>query len=153
MKAYSLDLRERVIAMIQEGKFSQPQIAEHFQISLGTVENGWRRWRETGNLAPQSFASGPDRTLEPYGSVIRTAVRQQADATLEELCDAVFTASGVRASASMMCRELQILNLPRKKVTARQSTRHPARTKIAARLSAKHSSTPARRRRPFEIHR
>lgn len=153
MKAYSLDLRERVITMLQEGEFSQPQIAEHFQISLGTVENWWRRWRELGHLAPHPITSGPDRTLEAHGAVIRTAVRQQPDATLEELCDAVYTQTGVRASPSMMCRELQQLHLPRKKVPARQSLRHPTRPKTAAHLSKKDSRPAPRPRRTVEIHR
>ncbi len=153
MKSYSLDLRERVITMLQEGEFSQPQIAEYFHISLGTVENWWRRWRELGHLAPHPVSSGPDRTLELCAAVIRTAVRQHPDATLEELCDAVYTQTGVRASAGMMCRELQQLNLPRKKVTPRQSSRHSARTKTAPHLSKKDSSAPARHRPPVEIHR
>jgi transposase len=153
MKAYSLDLRERVIAMLQEGEFSQPQIAEHFQISVGTVENWWRRWRVLGHLAPHAGSSGPDRTLEPCASIIRRTVRQQPDATLEELCDAVYTQTGVRASPSMMCRELQQLNLPRKKVTPRQSPRQPARPNPAAHLSNQDSSSVARSRRTLKIHR
>jgi hypothetical protein len=47
-------------------------------------------------------------------------VKQQPDATLDELCAVVEAQTTVQASASMMCRELQFLNLPRKKVAARQ---------------------------------
>ena len=153
MRAYSLDLRERVIAMLQEGELSQPSIAEHFRVSLGTVENWWRLWRKTGSLAPQPFAGGAKRTLEPCAAVIRAAVAHQPDATLTELCDHVQATAGVSANPSMMCRELQILNLPRKKVTARQPTRHPAGAKVAASLSKRHPGAAAPRRRPSEIHR
>jgi transposase len=122
MKPYSLDLRERVIAMVQEDDLSQPQVAKHFHVSLGTVENWWRLWRETGSLAPQLHAGGAKRTLAACDGVIRAAVEDQPDATLEEFCAHVQATAGVRAHPSMMCRELQILDLPRKKVIARQST-------------------------------
>ena len=153
MRAYSLDLRERVIAMLQEEELSQPQIADHLHVSLGTVENWWRLWRKTGSLAPQPFVGGAKRTLEPCEAVIRAAVAHQPDATLTELCNHVQATAGVRANATMMCRELQILNLPRKKVTARQPTRHPAGAKVATSFSKRHPATAAPRRRPSEIHR
>ncbi len=153
MKAYSLDLRERVIALIQAGELSQPQIAEQLHISLGTVENWWRRWRATGNLAPHPFAGGAKRTLASCEGVIRAAVAQQPDATLPELCDQVHAKTGVRATRSMMCRELQLLNLPRKKVPARQPTRHPARPGLAASVSKRSSGAVAPSRRATQIHR
>lgn len=122
MNAYSLDLRERVLAMVQEDDTSQAEVAAHFQVCDATVENGWRVWRQTRSLVPKPFAGGAPRTLKSCEAVIREAVKQQPDATLQELCDEVQAKTGVRASPSMMCRELHILKLPRKKVTARQST-------------------------------
>jgi hypothetical protein len=68
-------------------------------------------------------AGGNQRILQPSAAQIRHAVKQQPDATLEELCDAVEAATQVHTTPSMMCRELHILKLPRKKVTARQSRR------------------------------
>lgn len=134
MSTYSLDLRERVISMLNEdAAATQPDVAEHFQVSLSTVEKWWRRWRETETVAPFPNASGAPRTLEPCQAVIRQTLSQQPDATLQELCDVVHTATGVRASPSMMCRELQLLNLPGKKSFARQSTRNRARSKTEGR--------------------
>jgi transposase len=42
-------------------------------------------------------------------------VTRQRDATLRELCARVQQAGGVASNPSMMCRELQRLDLPRKK--------------------------------------
>ena len=153
MNAYSLDLRERVLAMLQEDDVSQAAVAEHFQVSDATVENWWRLWRETHSIAPLPFAGGAPRTLKACEAVIREAVKHQPDATLQELCDTVASQTGVRASPSMMCRELQILNLPRKKVVARQSARHTARPSAPPRLSRQRHRTVASAHQPSKIHR
>ena len=77
MKPYSVDLRERVIAMIQAGELSQSQIAQLFQVSLGTVENWWRRWRKTGDLKPTGYMPDPEPTLNACATTIRTLAQRQ----------------------------------------------------------------------------
>ena len=153
MKIYSSDLRKRVVAAVQDGEMSQAAIAHAFSVSLGTVENWWRSWRATGRLAPLPRAGGNKRILQPYTAQIQHAVKQQPDATLEELCATVEAATHVHTTASMMCRELHLLKLPRKKVTARQSTRYAARATLAPSLSEKDSNSIASNRRPVKIHR
>lgn len=115
MKAYSLDLRERVIAALERGEQCQAEIAETFGVSLSSVEKWWQRWRETRRVAALPHVGGNPRALRACTSVIRAAVKQHPDITLEELCEHVAEVATVQASPSMMCRELQRLNLPRKK--------------------------------------
>jgi len=115
MKAYSLDLRERVIAALERGEQCQAEIAETFGVSLSSVEKWWPRWRETRRVAALPHVGGNPRALRACTSVIRAAVKQHPDITLEELCEHVAEVATVQASPSMMCRELQRLNLPRKK--------------------------------------
>ena len=127
MKPYSMDLRERVIAAVLAGELTQQQIANQFALHVRTVENWARQQRETGRIAPQPRQNGPDRTLGACHTAIRTLVKRQRDATLAELCDGVASRTGVRASPSMMCRELQIMQLPRKKKTLHDSQRDTSR--------------------------
>jgi transposase len=115
MKPYSQDLRERLIAALEADQDSQPEIAENFGVSLSFVEKLWHRWRQTGSCAALAKAGGKQRTLQEDESRIRAAVAKQPDVSLTELCQRVAAAGGARASPSMMCRELQQLNLPRKK--------------------------------------
>ena len=114
MNPYSQDLRERAIAALEAGK-TQAEVAAQFQIHKSTLEKWWYRWRDTGSCAALPPASGPKRTLQAAEKLIREEVKKQPDLTLEELCERVQEAKGWVASPSMMCRELQILNLPRKK--------------------------------------
>lgn len=115
MKAYSQDLRERVIAAVDEGQRSQPEIALIFEISESTIDKWTKRWRDTGSVAALPFAGGRPRALKDCAGVIRAEVKQQPDVTLDELCERVAVKAEVTASRSMMSRELQVLALPRKK--------------------------------------
>ena len=54
-------------------------------------------------------------------------VARQPDITLNELCDRIAKVSGVESSPSMMCRELQRLNLRRKKKSLHDSERDTRR--------------------------
>ena len=79
-----------------------------------------KRWRDTGSLAALPFGGGRPRALQDCTPVIRAEVKRQPDVTLDELCERVAAQTEVSASHSMMSRELQLLELPRKKVASRQ---------------------------------
>ena len=115
MKAYSIDLRERVIKAVEAGKQSQVEVAATFGVALRTVELWWQRWQTTQRVVPLPHGGGPVRVLAESEAVLRAALKEQPDATLDELCAQVSNAQGLTASQSMMCRELHRLNLPRKK--------------------------------------
>ena len=123
MRPYSQDLRERVIAALEAGAETQAEVAVRFGVSKSTVEKWWHRWKATGSCAALPAARGRERSLRACDAFIRAEVKKQPDVTLEELCERVAKAEGIIASPSMMCRELQILELPRKKspsTTARE---------------------------------
>ena len=127
MKAYSQDLRERIAGALSAADLSQRAIAERFSVSKRFVERLSSRLRETGSCAALRHAGGHARTLARVEAWLRAEVAQQADVTLEELCDRVQQAHGLQVNASMMCRELQLLDLPRKKSrSTTASERRPA---------------------------
>ena len=115
MKAYSQDLREKIVAALSAGELTQGAIAATFRVSVSFIEKLWRRQRETGQCAALPHGGGRSRTLQPAQDTLRQAVREQPDRTLQELCTYVHQHDGRQANASMMWRELQTLNLPRKK--------------------------------------
>ena len=51
-KPYSMDLRERVVGVVEEGKLSRRQAAARFGVSVSTAINWVRRFRTTGSVAP-----------------------------------------------------------------------------------------------------
>lgn len=116
MRAYSDDLRLRIIEMIQANELSQAEIAEHFSVSLPFVEKLWHRFRTTGNYQAKPFAGGVKRLLKDDENLLRELVKEQSDLTLAELCERVAKATGKPpVTTATMCVELQRLKLPLKK--------------------------------------
>ena len=124
MRAYSRDLRQKVVDAYDRGVGSQRQIAETFGVSRSFVEKLLQRRRTTGNIAPLPHGGGVKPVLDDEAlALVRQLVKEEPDATLEELCEAVNRQRGVRVSVSNMCTRLKHIGLPRKKSTPRYRTR------------------------------
>ncbi len=116
MRAYSDDLRLRIIKLIQANELSQADIAGHFSVSLPFVEKLWHRFRTTGKYQAKPFAGGVKRLLKDNENLLRELVKEQSDLTLAELCERVSKATGKPpVTTATMCVELQRLKLPLKK--------------------------------------
>jgi transposase len=115
MRAYSQDLRERIIRVLEAQEETQAEIAERFAVSLSFVEKLWRRWRRTGSATAAPHAGGRRRSLQALEGMLRTEVSAAPDITLAALCERVEDIKGMRVSPKTMCVELQRLRLPRKK--------------------------------------
>jgi putative transposase len=55
-KPYSRDLRERVVAAVEENGLSRRKAAAQFAVGISTVINWVRRFRETGSVLPAKWA-------------------------------------------------------------------------------------------------
>ena len=130
MKSYSQDLRERILAALQDGEAPQHAIAKRFCVSLSFVEKLWRRFRRSGSGAAKPHAGGKRRALKDHTDFLRRAVETQPDATLEELRERIAAAQGPQVSTATICRELQRLKLPVKKS---RSTRRSGRRSVSRR--------------------
>jgi len=137
MQPYSQDLRDRIIAALKAHRDTRANIAQTFGVSRSFVQKLWRRWRKTGHSVALPHGGGRGRALAQDAARIRKEVTRQADVTLAELCERVERAGGATSSPSMMCRELQRLNLPRKKKSLHASERDTPRVK---RLRKRHAA-------------
>ena len=116
MKAYSNDLRRKLVAAYERGHRSQREIAELFGVSPATVRNFVRRKRERGS--PDELPRGggaPPRIDDKARAELRSLIASSPDATLEEAREHLARAVGVRVGLSAVCRALAKLGLPRKK--------------------------------------
>src|ERR1035438_10011936 len=87
MKAYALDLRERVVRFLNAGG-SKAEAARRFDLGRRTVYRYWAAAKK-GALAPKT-SWGQWRTLDPQK--LQAHVKKHPDATLKEL-QAVFNVS------------------------------------------------------------
>ena len=112
MKAYSTDLRERVVAACDAGDATRARIAARFSVGVAWIRKLVRQRRETGSIAPRPRGGGraPAFDAEAAGR-LREAVRHDPDATLEELA----RAAGVRCCVAAVHGALARLGVTRKK--------------------------------------
>ena len=115
MKAYSLDLRERVVAARQAGR-SEGEVAGHFSVSVSFVAKLLRRHRTRGSAAALPPGRGPAPDVDAAALAQLTAcLRQTPDATLDELRTWLAALGGPAVSRSALGRAVQGLDWRRKK--------------------------------------
>ncbi len=130
MRAYYLDLRQRVLAQYDKCQ-SSLEVAKLFDVSSAWVRRLVQRRREMDTLEPLPRRYGPHPTFTSvHEEELRTLVEKQPDATLAELQRQL----SVKVHVSRICRALQKLELTFKK----KSSMPPSRT-------GRMSPRPARR--------
>jgi transposase len=114
MKAYSTDLRERVILAAKQG-IPQAEIANVFAISLSTLKRYLKQWRETTTLEAKSIPGRPSKKLEPFQAEVSQMLAAAPDATLEHHCQTWERMHGMKVSISTMSRAIKRQGWTRKK--------------------------------------
>lgn len=115
MKAYSTDLRRRVVAACDARDGTREQIAARFSVSVVWIRKLLRQRRDTGSIDPKPHGGGRTSAFdEAAAERLREAVRADDDATLEELA----RAAGVSCSVPAVYRALKRLGITRKKSPA-----------------------------------
>ena len=114
MRAYSVDLRERVVAAAEAGA-PRKSVAATFGVGLATVERWLRLKRESGGLAPRPIPGRPSRKGKALDRGLPTLLEGRPDATLPEHCAAWEGLHGERVSESTMSRAIARLGWPLKK--------------------------------------
>jgi transposase len=131
MKAYSWDLRERVLLDCDGGLETRQAAVKH------RVSESWirrlkqRRW-ETGETAPRPCRNRRIAKWLAYADRLQELVRQQPDTTLGELA----TALGDELSPQTISRALRALRLTFKKSSSRRGTRPSRRGDASAVVAA-----------------
>ena len=120
MKAYSLDLRERVMKAYDRGEWTVREIAERFEVGEWWVHKIKRQRQEEGSLAPRKGKVGQPRSFQG-GEVNRLQryVEKHPDATLEQIREKL----GVTCTVVTIHHTLRRLGYRYKKNAAGQRAR------------------------------
>src|SRR5665213_2875512 len=86
-KAYSSDLRERVIEAVDEGA-TRREAAERFGVSVSSTVRWHQFWRNDGRIAAKPWG-GSRSPLEDYAEEIVALIKEQPDVTLDEIVTAL----------------------------------------------------------------
>jgi transposase len=116
MKAYSLDLRERVVAAYERGKGSIAEVAEQFNVGQTFVKKMLRQKRQRGSVAPLAHGGGRQPSLsDKEHRLLRQKVKEQPDVSLAELQAHLESKAQVTVSRPTIHRSLRASDLTRKK--------------------------------------
>ena len=117
MKAYSLDLRRKIVAAHLTEKMPIRKVATRFAVSKSLVQKLVKQQKAEGNLQPKPRGKPQFSYLTNASPEVKALVAEYPDATLVELCELFAQKTGNWVSRTAMCRYLQKLGLNRKKKT------------------------------------
>ena len=124
MEAFSMDLRERVIAAYDRGDGSTRQLAELFGVSRAWISKLLRLRRERGTIAAIDYRRGPKpRLTDSHIDRICELLAEKPGLTLDE----VRRRLRLPVSVPVLCTTLKRIGFTRKKSPSSRPSR-PATT-------------------------
>jgi transposase len=114
MKAYSIDLREKIVAAVGRGT-SKAQAARTFGVSATSVKRYVKLAEEGKPLAP---GKAPGKKAKLDGNAMKLLeedLHTRPTVTYEKRVDLLYELLGVRVSKSTICRIVRRLGYTRKK--------------------------------------
>lgn len=100
-RAYSLDLRERVLDAVAAGQ-SARSAAAHFGIGTATAVRWVRRWRETGERVAHKQGHPVGSKLDVHAEYLLSLIADKGSLTLEELRTRLAQERGMQVAISTL---------------------------------------------------
>jgi transposase len=114
MRAYSVDLRQRVLAAVDRG-MPRPQVVATFGVSLATLKR-WLALRESGlALIPQSPPGRPQTIAPEHAAPLRAQWEAHHDASFATHARLWQESQGIALSEWTLGRAIRRLGWTRKK--------------------------------------
>ena len=115
MKAYSEDLRKKVVEAVQQRGTSKSEAARLFGISLSSVKRYTRLASRGEALTPRKGGGRPPKADELTRKLLEEDVRARPSATIEERCRFLRTMAGKSLSEPTLRRLMKRMGFSRKK--------------------------------------
>ena len=114
MKAYSEDLRRKIVDAIEQG-MPKAQAARTFGVGISTVKRYATKAQNGEPLEPGKAPGKRPKMDERVSKLLEEDLKEHPFATLRERCEYVEAISGVSVSRSTMCRAIARIGSTRKK--------------------------------------
>jgi transposase len=114
MKAYSQDLRERVLRAAEQGMPHQ-EIVQVLGVSLATIGRYLKHRRETGQVATKAIPGRPSQKIASLQAGLEGQLRAFPDATLQQHAQYWQERQGMQVSRSSVGRAIKRMGWTRKK--------------------------------------
>ena len=114
MKAYSQDLREKVLRAVDQG-YARGEIVKLLGVSRATIKRYLKQRRETGGVTPKVIPGRPPKKLDALRAELTTQLQAHDDVSLAEHCRLWERSHGLRVSPWTMHEAIKRLGWTRKK--------------------------------------
>jgi transposase len=125
MRAYSYDLRRRILRAVDQG-MPRAEIGKTFAVSQSTIKRYLRLRHETGDVKPKAIPGRPSKKGAELQAGLLSQLETHPDATLVEHCQFWEATHDIPVSSTTMSRAIKRLNWTRKKKTIRASEQNEA---------------------------
>jgi len=115
MKAYSEDLRQKVVEAVEQRGASKSETARLFGISLSSVKRYTRLAIEGESLTPRKGGGRPPIADETTRKLLEEDIRTRPAATVKERCHFLESFAGKTLSEPTLRRLLKRMGFSRKK--------------------------------------
>jgi transposase len=107
MRAYSIDIRGKIVHAYETGTESQRQIARRFDVSLSFVRDLLRQYRETGIVDPKKPGGSMPKIDSESRRLITRLVEDNEHLPLSRICQVLAEERQLRVSRSTVWRAIR----------------------------------------------
>ena len=107
MRAYSTDIRGKIIHAYESGGESQRQVARRFDVSLSFVRDLLRQYRETGIVDPKKPGGSVPKIDNESHQLIRQLVEDNERLPLSRICQVLAEERKLKVSRSTVWRAIR----------------------------------------------
>ncbi len=115
MKAYSEDLRKKIVDAIERRRMGQSEAARTFDVSLSSVKRYLRKFRQGRSLSPGKAPGRRPKIDERARKLLEVDLKERPFVTLQERRDYLQAVAGLEVSRSVVCRTIKRMESTRKK--------------------------------------
>jgi transposase len=115
MKAYSEDLRKKIVQVVHQRGMSKSQAARLFSVSLSSVKRYSRLASQGESLAPKKGGGRPSKADEATKRLLEEDIRKRPAATVAERRHFLQSLTGKSLSEPTLRRLLKRMGFSRKK--------------------------------------
>jgi transposase len=115
MKAYSKDLREKIVEAIAQRGMPKTEAARAFGVGISTVKRYMSKAQRGESLEPGKAPGRAPKIGERERKLLEEDLKERPFARLSERCDYLQAVSGIGVSRSTVCRAIERMEQTRKK--------------------------------------
>ena len=107
MKAYSIDLRTKIVESVRRRGVSTSETARRFRINRSTVARYLKQLDEEGSLIPKKPPGSPPKLHYSAMRLLEEFIEARPWATHKQRSEFLFAACGVEVSEATICRAIK----------------------------------------------